>query len=272
MTPISGTVWNDTIHTDWSKGLTGDDALAWFNYVSPGYFETLRMTLLAGRNFTSGDIRSAPQVAIVNQTLARRFFPNLNPLGKTFRIDDIAGQPGPPIEVVGVRQGFQVRIGAARKPILRPSFRPPRYPSTLSEDSFELRTAIPPSALVSGVQAAVASVNKEIPLEFHTLAEQVDDSMVQERMLALLSGFFGALALLLAMIGLYGTLSYLVAQRQTEFGIRMALGAQPGSILRLVMRDVVGVLAAVWRPGSPFRSRPRACSSKCCSGSARATR
>ena len=86
-------------------------------------------------------------------------------------------------------------------------------------------------------------MNKGIPLEFHTLAEQVDDSMVKERMLALLSGFFGALALLLAMIGLYGTLSYLVAQRQREFGIRMALGAEGGAILRLVMRSVISVLA-----------------------------
>jgi ABC-type antimicrobial peptide transport system permease subunit len=106
-----------------------------------------------------------------------------------------------------------------------------------------LRTAIRPSALVSAVQSAVAGVNKEISLDFHTLAEQVNDSLVQERLLALLSGFFGALALLLAMIGLYGTLSYLVAQRQQEFGIRMALGAKPGSILRLVMRSVISVLA-----------------------------
>jgi ABC-type antimicrobial peptide transport system permease subunit len=90
----------------------------------------------------------------------------------------------------------------------------------------------------------VAGVNQEVPLEFHTLAEQVNDSMVQERLLALLSGFFGALALLLAMIGLYGTLSYLVAQRRTEFGVRMALGAPGGSILRLVMRDVIAVLVA----------------------------
>jgi len=101
-----------------------------------------------------------------------------------------------------------------------------------------LRTAIGLSALAPAVQGAVAEVNKEIPLEFQTLAEQVDDSLVQERLLALLSGFFGLLALLLAMIGLYGTLSYLVTQRQAEFGIRMALGAQSGSILRLVMSDV----------------------------------
>lgn len=85
-------------------------------------------------------------------------------------------------------------------------------------------------------------VNKEIPLEFHTLRQQVDDSLVQERLLATLSGFFGGLALLLAMIGLYGALSYLVTLRRREFGIRMALGALPQSILGLVMRDLAVVL------------------------------
>jgi len=110
-------------------------------------------------------------------------------------------------------------------------------------ENFELRTAIRPSALASAVKGAVAGVNKEISLDFHTLAEQVNDSLVQERLLALLSGFFGVLALLLAMIGLYGTLSYLVNRRHTEFGVRLALGAQPGSIVRLVMRDVVALLA-----------------------------
>ena len=99
-----------------------------------------------------------------------------------------------------------------------------------------------PSELLGPVQSAVGEVNKGISLEFHMLAEQVNDSMVQERLLALLSGFFGALALLLAMIGLYGTLSYLVSQRQGEFGIRMALGAQPRSILLLVARDVGTIL------------------------------
>lgn len=86
-------------------------------------------------------------------------------------------------------------------------------------------------------------MNSAIPLEFHTLAQQVNDSMVRERLLAQLSGFFSSLALLPVSIGLYGTVSYLVAQRQREFGIRMALGAEPGSILRLIMRDVLSTVA-----------------------------
>src|SRR5438874_3013429 len=100
-----------------------------------------------------------------------------------------------------------------------------------------------PAVLMAQVQDAVAQVSKAIPLESSTLAQQVDDSLMQERLLATLSGFFGGLALLLAMIGLYGVLSYLVTQRQTEFGIRMALGARPASILRLVMSDTFFVLA-----------------------------
>ena len=180
--------------------------------------------------------------AIDNQALARRFFSNLNSLGKTFRIEDSSGQPGPPIEVVGVVRDSKYE-SAREETYASPFFLAAQVPKHADEDSFELRTGIPPSALISAVQAAVAGVNKEIPLEFQTLAEQVNDSMVQEQVLALLSGFFGALALLLAMIGLYGTLNYLVTQRQTEFGVRMALGAQTGSILRLVMRDLVVVLA-----------------------------
>src|SRR5579863_473276 len=242
LTPISGREWNNAIHTDWSKALTGDAATAWFNYVSPGFFGTLRMPLLAGRNFNSSDTKAGPAVAIVNQTLARRFFPNLDPVGKTLRVDDVGGKPGPPIEVVGiVRDSKYSSLREETPPTV--FFPVSQVPEHAEGQTFELRTAIPPSALAGPIQAAVAGVNKEIPLEFRTLAEQVSDSMVQERLLALLSGFFGALALLLAMVGLYGTLSYLVTQRQTEFGVRMALGAPPGSILGLVMRDVVAVLA-----------------------------
>lgn len=242
ITPISRRMWNSNIQTDWSKSLTGDNTVAWFNYVSPGFFPTLRMPLLAGRSLSKSDTANSLAVAVVNQTLAHRFFPGLNAVGKTFRVDDVGDKPGPPIEVVGVVK--DAKYGAVREETYATAFFPAtQIPEHAESETLELRTAIPPSALTSQVQAAVAGVNKNISLEFHTLAGQVNDSMVQERLLALLSGFFGVLALLLAMIGLYGTLSYLVAQRRTEIGIRMALGAQGGSILRLVMREVISVLA-----------------------------
>jgi putative ABC transport system permease protein len=245
LTPISGEFWNEWIRTGWSRALTHQNALAWFNCVSPSFFRTLRMELLAGRNFNDRDTKAAPAVAIVNQTLVRRFFPGVNPLGKTFRIDDIAGLPGPPIEVVGIVR--DAKYGSVRERTLPGAFFPitqvPGVEGAEDAESFEVRTALPPFSLVPQIEAAMAGVNKEIPLDFGTLAEQVNDSMVPERLLALLSGFFGALALLLAIIGLYGTLNYLVTQRQGEFGIRMALGAKPGSILRLVLRDLAVVLS-----------------------------
>jgi hypothetical protein len=181
-------------------------------------------------------------MAIIDQTAARRFFPGLDPVGRTFWIDGVAGQPGPPIEVVGVvRNAKYVSLREESHPTV--FFPATQAHDILQADAFELRTAARPTAFISSVVGAVASVNSAIPLEFHTLAQQVSDSMVQERLLALLSGFFGSLALLLAVIGLYGTVSYIVAQRQREFGIRMALGAEPGSILRLVMLDVISVVA-----------------------------
>jgi ABC-type antimicrobial peptide transport system permease subunit len=109
-------------------------------------------------------------------------------------------------------------------------------------DRFEVRIALPQRAMGKAIENAVAAINREIPIEIHTLTAQVDESMTRERVLAALSAFFGGLALLLATIGVYGTLSYLVAQRRIEFGIRMALGATSRSILTLVMRDVATLL------------------------------
>ncbi|HEY6293386.1 MAG TPA: FtsX-like permease family protein, partial [Terriglobia bacterium] len=254
VTPISGSPFvSNGIRTDWSNPLplrgSEDlhDANAWvyLNYVSPGYIPTLQMLLLAGRNFTGADMRSSQGIAIVNQTFARRFFPNLNPIGKSYLEGvPLPGFPTRRVEVVGLIEDFKyesLREQAHATAFLPISQLPPAFPP--DTESFELRTAIPPSVLIVPVRAAVAAVSGEIPLEFHTLTDQVNDSLVKERLLALLSGFFGALALLLAMIGLYGTFSYLVTQRQTEFGVRMALGAQSDSILLLVMRDLAAVLA-----------------------------
>jgi predicted permease len=245
ITPVSGVQgWNNSVHTDWTKPLDGwseADMKFWvyFDYISPGHLPTLRMRLLAGRNFTSADMGSS-RVAIVNQTFARRFFPGLNPIGRSY----LEGAPtAQPVEVVGLVEDFKYfSLREEDRPV---AFLPLNQDPELGEFAhiLELHTAIPPSRLTVPVLAAVAEVSRAIPLEFHTLADQVNDSLVQERLLALLSGFFGALALILAMIGLYGTFSYLVTQRQTEFGVRMALGAEPASIFALVMRDLITVLA-----------------------------
>jgi len=242
-TPISGYEWNQYIQADSPNPPAGEASLTYFNSISPAYFGVLRTPALAGRAFNEHDTKTAPLVAIVNQTLARKFFPNLNPIGRYFRTAEVSGKLAPPVQIVGMVKDSKYE--SLREETYPTAFFPiaQQAPGNDDAENFELRTATPPSSLVSAVQNAVAGVNKEISIDFHTLSDQVDDSLVQERLLALLSSFFGGLALLLAMVGLYGTLSYLVTQRQMEFGVRTALGAQPGSILRLVMRDVVLVLA-----------------------------
>jgi len=241
MTPISGFEWNQFVRTDSPNSPKGDDALVYFNFISPGYFQTMRTPLLAGRGFNEHDAQTSTKVAIVNQSMARKFFPNADPLGKYFTTDPEPGKAAPQFQIIGLARDSKYE--SLREETFSTAFFPvTQVPEGDSQENFILRTATKPMSLASAAQEAIAGINKAIPLEFHTLTEQVDDSLVQERLLATLSTFFGGLALLLAMIGLYGALSYLVAQRQREFGIRMALGAPRDSILRLVMRDVIIVL------------------------------
>jgi putative ABC transport system permease protein len=241
LTPASHMIWNNEIKVDSPKAPTKEAALVYFNYVSPGYLETMRTPLLAGRGFSAGDTKTSPEVAIVNQTLARKFFGGANPVGKYFRVEEKPGKPDKSFEIVGIMHDAiyeSLRDDMVSQAILPIS----QIPEPAESASFEVRTALRPANMISAAQEAMGAVKNTASLEFTTLAEQVDDSLIQERLLATLSGFFGALATLLAMIGLYGALSYLVAQRRTEFGIRMALGARPGSILQLVMKDVVVIL------------------------------
>jgi putative ABC transport system permease protein len=240
MTPLGDSGWNTEIISDTPHPVVGDDNLVYFNFVDSAYFATLRTPLLAGRDITAADSVNSAPVAVINQTIARKFFPGVNPVGHTLRPLGGGRKPDPPVEVVGVVK--DAKYESVREEAFPTIFRPiTQFPERQS-DSFEVRSALPLSTMRRAIQSAVAGVNREIPVEIHTLAAQVDESLKRERVLAALSAFFGGLALLLAMIGLYGTLSYLVTQRRIEFGIRMALGATSRSILNLVMRDVAVLL------------------------------
>jgi len=241
-TPISGIEWNQYVTSDSPNAPQGEDRLVFFNFISSGYLHTLRMPLLAGRNFNDHDTTTGPRVAIINQTMARRFYKGLDPVGRTFQISPESGKPAQPVQVVGVVKDSKYE--SAREDTFVTAFLPiSQMPGSGRTAEFEIRTAASLPAISPAIQAAIASVDKSISIEFHTLESQVGDSLVRDRLLAMLSGFFGGLALLLAMIGLYGTFSYLVTQRQKEFGVRMALGARLKSIVGLVMRDTAIVLA-----------------------------
>ncbi|MGC4050218.1 MAG: ABC transporter permease [Paludibaculum sp.] len=241
-TPVSGSYWNNEIFVDGFKPNKQDDATSFFNSVSPGYFATLGTPLLLGRDFDQRETSTSPKSAIVNETWVKRFTQGRNPLG--LRVGQRGG--GTSIlysEVIGVVK--DARYGTMREPI------PPTMYLAQTQDAqriwatFVVRAAAGNSAaLAPQITRSLQRVNPNAFVTYRTFAAQIADSLVQERSLALLSGFFGVLALLLASIGLYGMLAYTVNRRRGEIGIRIALGARPGHVVGLVLRDVVWMIAA----------------------------
>jgi predicted permease len=215
--------------------------------VGPDFFGTMQMPLLAGRNFIASDYEitanqavsaKVPTPVIVNQTFVAKYLGKENPIGKLF--GDFAGdENGPAIagyEIVGV-------VRNAKYSDLRREINPTMYtPQSGQAAAFEIRTAGDPQALVPIIRNTVAQINPNLPLrDVTTESQQIDRLLFQERLVARLSGFFGLLALVLACIGLYGLLAYEVVRRTREIGIRTALGAQEGDVLRLVVRQGLGL-------------------------------
>jgi predicted permease len=239
MTSVSGS-WNDFIGPDGSVA-AGSHKLSFFNRVSPGYFRTMGTRLMAGRDFNDHDNLDAPKVAIVNQTFAKKFLGGANPVGHTFYQEAPAGKPEQLYQIVGLVRDTKYRE-------LREEFLPVAFvavaqnPEPDPGGTFVLRVAGSPGAVMNEVKAAAAEVNPTMSLEFHTLSRQLQDSLLRERLMATLSGAFALLAGLLATLGLYGVISYMVARRQNEIGIRMALGADRARVVRLVLREAVWLL------------------------------
>jgi predicted permease len=206
------------------------------NQVSPGYFQTFGITLKQGRGFTEADSENAPKVALLNEAAARFYFGDRSPLGAQVRSSNHPpGEPPPSYEIVGVVQ--DARAQTLREPDTRLMYLPAAQArNRLSELMLAVRAEGGLNELTRAVKGELRAVGPDLLLtNVATLGERVDQSLLQERLIATLSLFFGLLALLLACIGLYGVMSYDVARRTHEIGIRMALGASAQQVVRLVL-------------------------------------
>jgi predicted permease len=222
----------------------------WLN-VAPDFFQTMHIPLLAGRTLSAQDLQNQRslknfRVAVVNESFARRYFGKQNPIGQTFRVDSDA----PSTQIVGV-------VGDAKYDHLRRDMRPIVFvpyvyiQASSNAGEFELRTALDPKAMIPEIRAAVSRFDPNLLVtDMKTQMEQIDRNIYQERLIANLSSLFALLALIVACVGIYGLLSYQVARRTQEIGVRLALGAQRWDVLRLVIRQgailsVLGVLIGI---------------------------
>jgi predicted permease len=216
--------------------------------VGPRFLETMGMTLLEGRDIRPADRVGAPLVAVVNETFARHFFPDGSAVGKRFGYG-----PDKPraVEIVGVVK--DVKHARLREPAMRTMYVASlQDPGSWRDTTLNVRTSIDPARLAPALRSAIGEVARGLPVfNVTTLERMFDDAVVTERTFALLSGFFGSLALLLASIGLYGLLAYSVERRRSEIGVRMALGARPGDVLHIVLRETAILVAAGLLLGLP---------------------
>jgi predicted permease len=240
--PAHGHEWNEEINIPATGTVKAE---AWFNRVSPGYFATMRNSLLTGREFSDHDGPDAPQVAIISRAFANKLFHEAAPIGKTFGVVQYGDKPDAVYQVVGV-------TGDMKYAELREEFAPLVYlpdsqtPASEIENStiLMIRSEQSPETLVPEIRRQLLASNPQLVLRFSRMKDDVAEGLVAERLMAMLAGFFGVLAIVLAVIGLYGVIAYMVARRTNEIGIRMALGADRTRILLLIMREVAAICAA----------------------------
>jgi len=244
--PVSGDYWNHDVVVEGKK----ESQNAFFSRISPGYFDTMKMRLLAGRDFRREDRIGAPTAAIVNQKLAAQMFPGQNPVGRRLVVEASSAGAAWTIDIVGMVQDSKYgTLREERQPVVYVAAGQDPEPAPYL--SLVLLPSGPLPGVVAGVKKAVAEASPRIVIDIDQLERVIRDSLVRERLMATLSGFFGLLAGLLAAVGLYGVVAYSVARRTHEIGIRMALGADRRRIAWMIAGEtaaLVGVGLAVGIP------------------------
>jgi putative ABC transport system permease protein len=237
--PLTGDGWNEFIDIP-DPGISRQ--LVYFNGVSPGYFQTLQIPLLAGRDFNDRDTASSPPVAIVNERFAHAYLGNSDPIGKVFRIRQDGGKPDRIYHVIGLAGDTRYRdIHDEPTPIVFVS--PYQTAAGNTDSTFVVRSNAGPSSLILSLKDTAAKNSPEIVLTFSILRTSILDRLTRERLMATLSGVYGGLATVLAMVGIYGIISYMVIRRSSEMGLRIALGAQRTSVVGIVLSEALWLVA-----------------------------
>jgi len=238
--PLSGNGWGNTVWIDGRGTQRGDSN---FSGVSPQYFQTLDIPMLAGRDFNDSDKVQSPRAAIVNQAFARLLGLGENPIGMRFRREATPTTPEEVNEIVGLVR--DTKYHSIRRPAEAIAYLDIAQ-DKVADPSMQVlvRSNLPMEGVEAAIRRTMREVSSGISFNFAGLQDQIRQSLLAERLLATLSGFFGALAVLLAMIGLYGVMSYTVAERTNEIGIRMALGALRGDVTAMILRKAATLLAA----------------------------
>lgn len=242
-TPMGGNVSDFDVVSD-----AGESGSSYGNRVSAGYFRTLGTPLLAGRDFDGRDGPGATRVALVSQSFASRFFDG-NALGRRFTVPNDRGGAGTEYEVIGI-VGNQVYLDLRETHPPIAYFASAQLPEQPLQRRYVIRAAAPPQATIAAVGAAIASFDPSLTVRYSLIDTQIAEGMLRERLMARLSGLFGALSLGLAVVGLYGLVAYSVAMRRAEIGVRVALGASRRRILSMMLGDVAVILIAGLTMGS----------------------
>ncbi len=245
---LMGNEWDNSVTIQGYVAKPGEDLDPHFNQVTPGYFQALGIHLLAGRTFTAADTTNSPLAAVVNESFAKRYFGAAPAVGRMF---GRGSDPGTPtnIEIVGVVN--DTRYESLRDEIPREVYICDAQ-QMASNKTVYVRTERDAENAFASVRAVVHDLAPNLPITaMKTLDRQLDESLVTERLVATLSSVFGALATLLAIIGLYGVMAYMVTRRSREIGIRMALGAMAGNVVWLVMREVLVLVGIGIAAGLP---------------------